>query len=161
MVTSSYPDFGNRRPKSSTLLDNLNKKSADLSLVKQVASKAIIGLSQSELIDAFCNDLKELLSFDDIYPMITFLFEIESAINSLSDPAFDVLDPAIEEIPDLLEFYRHLSPILLRIVLEGENMGGGLKGDQQRVGHILNGWKEALRVAIEEELYVWKEKLSI
>ena len=45
-----------------------------------------------------------------------------------------------------------LSPILLRAVLESD-----LARDNS--DDLIKGWLEALRIALEEEFYIWQEKL--
>ncbi len=100
-----------------------------------------IALTQGQIISAFCNDLKGLLQFDDINMLIQEIFAVEHRLGVINEVEDDM------ELPELGDFYQNLSPILLRALLESD-------GQQ-----IIKGWKEAIRIAIEEELYCWKEKL--
>jgi len=57
------------------------------------------------------------------------------------------------EIPAFKDFYLHLAPTMLRVFLETPEYKDAENKDSGKI------WKEALRVALEEELYIWKNKL--
>ncbi|MDD0854122.1 hypothetical protein HBN50_13500 [Halobacteriovorax sp. GB3] len=103
-------------------------------------------ITEYEIIIAFCNDLKSVLDKDSIKEMIKDILTIENNLNILSKKHFVRF-----ELPDLEEFYKKLSPVLLQSVYE--NVDGSFDIDS-----VLHGWMESLRIAIEEELYLWQEK---
>jgi len=104
-------------------------------------------LEKGEVLKAFCNSLKNLLDITDLKSLISGLFEIEYTLNSIKE------NGAIEsDMPCFAGFYNSLSPILLRAVLEHDL-------DNEDSGTLIKGWLEALRIALEEELYVWQEKI--
>lgn len=95
---------------------------------------------------ALCEELKECLSFDELNDCLEALFKLEHLM--------DEVDKDLEgESPHLEEFYRHLSPSLLRVLWEVSHERLDFEGQKER-------WLEALRVSLEEELYVWQEKIS-
>ena len=67
-----------------------------------------------------------------------------------------------KELPNLDDFYRILSPVLLRSVSQtldslshDEKINLNANGEES----LLKGWLESLRIAIEEEIHIWQEKL--
>ena len=107
-------------------------------------------LDDHDVRDAFCNDIKSTLVEDDILNMIDKIFQIESSINIFRSEVFkdniDVLLPSLDNI------FLNLSPLMLRSIWEN------LSADNNSQLEIIKGWQEALRVALEEEVYVWQEK---
>ena len=136
MDTSLYSGFGKMRKIKGGLSTGQH-----LSLRDLVNSKYAV-IEERQVIEAFCNDLKKLLGQDDVHQMIRELFTVENNISLLADMG--------EELPNLGDFHKNLSPILLRALVENTS------DDFDRV---LKSWKEALRIAIEEELYFWQDYL--
>jgi hypothetical protein len=94
---------------------------------------------------SLCEDLKECLSYDDLNECLESLFKLEHLMAEV--------DEELEgQAPHLEEFYRHLSPSLLRVLWEVSHEKLDIEGQKER-------WLEALRVSLEEELYVWQEKM--
>jgi len=117
-----------------------------ISLVKENKSQLHI-LQKERVLAAFCNSIKNLLELDDIKVLISSLFDIELALNSFKESGV-----LINELPDFRDFYSSLSPILLRSVLEHDL-------NSEDSDQLLKGWLGALRIALEEDLYIWQEKI--
>lgn len=94
--------------------------------------KAIPQRNASPPIPHVLEKLKKLLTLEDLGEIIDELLELE-------------------ELPSQKDFFQHLSPLLLRATRENLKSSGSRE-------LLLKGWKEALRVAIEEEVYIWQEK---
>lgn len=103
--------------------------------------------SEEEVLKAFCNDLKKLLSKETLKEVVDEIFLIENTLSLLS-----LKDEVDFSLPNLDHFYHSLSPILLRAIWEN------LESESNR-NHVLHGWLESIRIAIEEELYIWQEKI--
>lgn len=104
-------------------------------------------ISEEEVIKAFCNDLKKALSKETLKEVLHEIFSIE---NNLA--IIETKDEIDFQLPNFDHFYRSLSPVLLRAIWEN------LEGVDDR-DHVLHGWLESIRIAIEEELYIWQEKI--
>jgi len=116
-----------------------------ISLFDYDADENIVPASERELIEALCNDFKEVLEIEDLSSLIHEIFKIENQISFLNDKG--------KNVPDLSIFYQNLSPVLLRSLWEVLN-DGEVKSED-----LLSAWKEAIRIAIEEEFYIWQEKI--
>lgn len=101
-------------------------------------------VSSEKVVRAFCEDLKSCLDHEDLKSCLQHFFKIEHYLNELEEE--------MEEVPSLKEFYEVLSPTLLRVVWEG------LEGEM-KIEELKERWLEALRVSLEEELYLWQEKI--
>lgn len=122
----------------------------DLSLSSLIFPNRIV--SYQELISAYCNDLKTLLALDDISQIAHGVFAIEHNIGIIVEKnVFNEND----KIPNLESFYQNLSPLLLRVLIDSEEMNSGPAGTQL---NILRDQKEALRITIEQELYYWSKE---
>ncbi len=110
----------------------------------------ISGKERVHVVKAFCNDLRLVLSCVHVNDMIEKIFQIDLLLqniqesNSVAESSRDGLQS--DQIPSLSEFYKSLSPILLRSLWENS--------DNSELSKV---WLESLRVAIEEELYFWQE----
>lgn len=98
------------------------------------------------IVTSFCHELKLCLDHENLKSCLEHLLNLEILLEELEELYGD-------DGPHLFEFYRHLSPGLLRVLWEScaEDV------DQEELKHR---WFEALRVSIEEELYVWQEKIT-
>lgn len=106
---------------------------------------------KEQVIKAFCNDLKAVLENDDIHQMIRGVFSVEHDLSVVNDELNFSDDES--DVPSLVEFYRNLSPILLRAFLDSPF-------NEKNPDDMAHGWKEALRIAIEEEFYFWHDRLA-
>lgn len=96
--------------------------------------------SAEELKTTFIRELKAALKKDNIFDLINSFFELEQDLHQ----ALNSVDFEISFNFD--EFYKNVSPLLLRSVLENSNHPDDAHA-------ILKSIKESLRIALEEELY--------
>lgn len=96
--------------------------------------------NQEELKRTFARELKGLLQKENLFEMITAFFELETDLAA----AVDSVDFEVNLNFD--EFYKNLSPVLLRSLLENSNR-------PDNAAQIIKSVTESLRIAIEEELY--------
>jgi hypothetical protein len=102
-------------------------------------------ISESDFLNAFLEDLKIVLTKNDLKELIDKILQIEA--NLLHYEEMDI--PIFSEV--LKDFHNILSPILLRIISANLNTNKSLEDLDLEL-------KEALRVSIEEEIYIWQEK---
>jgi hypothetical protein len=105
-------------------------------------------ITKEQVVKGFCNDLRILLKSDDVYELIHGIFAIEHNISYISENIFEDGN----DLPTLGEFHRNLSPVLLRALLDN-----AASSDSDSY-NVEKEWKEALRISIEEELYIWQER---
>jgi len=99
-------------------------------------------IAEEQVAKAFCNDLKKVLEIEDIAEIAHQLLSIETKLNTLNeDLRFN------GKIPSLEHFFRNFSPIFLRALVESVD-----------VNSIEKSAKEAIRIALEEELYIWQDR---
>lgn len=101
----------------------------------------------NDIISHFIEDLKELLNFDSAADVIQGIHGIEASLNKLHDRF-----PG-NEVPHLSDFYQELSPLLLQKYWE-------LRSNpltEESTDHL---FLESLFIAIEEEIYIWQEKIN-
>lgn len=102
-------------------------------------------ISETDWEVALCEELKQCLTYDDLDECLQALFKLEHLIEDVGEFVGDNFH--------FEEFYKHLSPCLLRVLWEISHERLEFEGQKER-------WLEALRVSIEEELCVWQEKIS-
>lgn len=98
-------------------------------------------LPRGALTNAFYLQLKELLAIESLDELIDGIFHLE---NMLASEELSGELAGEEGLPTLEGLYRHLSPTLLRVIQEGGTHKGIIEG---------------IRISIEEELYVWQDKI--
>lgn len=96
----------------------------------------------TELKRIFIKDLKVVLQKEDLFDLIQSFFDLETDLNNASDL---VDSDANVSLVNFDEFYKNLSPVLMRALLENASTP-----DNAQL--ILKSIKEALRIALEEEL---------
>lgn len=101
----------------------------------------------NRLSRAYVNSLKVCLEQEDLSSLLKEFFRMEKVLKEIEEN-IDV------EINALCEFYQYLSPILLRVLQESFELTE--KSEQSLKERCL----EAVRVALEEEFYLWQEKLD-
>lgn len=116
-----------------------NEASELLTLKDFVEHKFIIK-NQDELKRIFAKDLKRVLLKENLFDLIQGFFDLETDLGN----AFDQLDFEVSLV-NFDEFYKNLSPVLMRSLLENAN-------HPDNAEMILKSIKEALRIALEEEL---------
>ena len=139
----TYQNFKNRVQKN--LTNCIFSETEELSLFNFTSEETIVPAREEDLVEALCSDFKRILEIEDLSELIHEVFKIENQIQFLKDKG--------KNVPDLLIFYQNLSPVLLRSLWEVLNDG------EKGADDILLSWKEAIRIAIEEEFYVWQEKI--
>jgi hypothetical protein len=105
-----------------------------------------VPMNDQNIITAYCIDLKKILEINVLSSMIDNLFELEDALNAVNAQYEYHFLP---QGPSLDQLYLQLSPLLLQSLVNHEE--NDLKNER---------WREILRVAIEEELYHWKNILE-
>lgn len=100
-----------------------------------------------DVILHFIEDLKELLECKTAVDIIQGIHGIEASLNKLQDRF-----PGIE-LPQLNDFYQELSPLLLQKYWEQRTN----PLTEETVDHL---FLESLFIAIEEEIYIWQEKIN-
>lgn len=93
-----------------------------------------------ELKKTFVRELRTVLLKEDLFELIGSFFELETDLHhAIASVDFEVN-------LNFDEFYKNLSPVLMRALLENSN-----NADNAEL--ILKSIKESLRIALEEELY--------
>lgn len=105
-------------------------------------------ISREEFIMAYCQELKEILGMRDLSLMIQSILALESDLMFIHEAIKD-----IKNLPRLRNFFIQLSPLLMQSFLEIKN-----NEDDEEAFH--EGWIEAFRIALEEEIYIWQEKID-
>ena len=97
--------------------------------------------SNEELKKTFARELKSVLKKENVFDLINSFFELESDLHHvLNQVEFDV------SIMNFDEFYKNLSPVFMRALLENSQT-------PDNASLLLQSIKESLRIALEEELY--------
>lgn len=132
-----YSNLGLRKNKTF----QSRRESEMLTLKDFVDSKWTIQ-NKDELKIAFIRDLKRLLLKENLYDLIQSFFDLEVTLNL----ALEKLIIEDDAILNFEEFYKTLSPVLLRAILDNA------KTDELNE-NLLDTIKESIRIAIEEEIY--------
>lgn len=141
-MDQSYFSYGNKSPMKR---DHLLKPSAmSLQELVQMSKESPALLTHQLILKSLCEEVKGCLEHEDLKSCLQAFFKIEFFLQELEEE--------ISEVPSLKEFYEVLSPTLLRVLWEG------LEGDL-KLEELKDRWLEALRVSLEEELYLWQEKM--
>lgn len=96
-----------------------------------------------EVLNSYCHELKIILKENDPKSCLEKFFKLEEIILKLAE--------LNEDLPSLLDFHKSFSSTVLRIFWEciaSEDMDS-----------LSSRFLEAFRIAIEEELYIWQEKI--
>lgn len=117
------------------------KRDSKLYNLREIIERKFIVNEASEFKQAFINDLKNVLLKDDVFQLIESFFFLEQNLHlALEQVDFDT------PVLNFEEFYRNLSPVLMRALLENVNNSSNAEA-------ILNSIKESIRIALEEELH--------
>ena len=97
--------------------------------------------NNEELKKVFARELKIVLQKENLFDLINGFFELETNLHLVLDQVeFEV------SVLNFDEFYKNLSPVLMRSLLENSK-------DPDNASLLLQSIKESLRIAMEEELY--------
>ena len=116
------------------------REANELLTLKDFVEKKFSIHSVEELKKYFAKDLKSLLQKENVFDLIEGFFDLETDLSN----AYERLDFEVS-IVNFDEFYKNLSPVLMRALLESSQY-------PYNAAMILKSIKEALRIALEEEL---------
>lgn len=134
MEGSVYSSLGVRMNRT------FREKQAELLSLKDFLEHKFVIQNQEELKRIFVKDLKAVLQKENLFDLIQGFFDLETDLQH----AFERLDFEITLV-NFDEFYKNLSPVLMRALLENASQ-------PDNAVLILKSIKEALRIALEEEL---------
>lgn len=117
-----------------------SNEASELLTLKDFVEHKFIIKDQDELKRIFVKDLKRVLLKENLFDLIQGFFDLETDLGN----AFEQLDFEVSLV-NFDEFYKNLSPVLMRSLLENANQ-------PDNAAMILKSIKEALRIALEEEL---------
>lgn len=103
-------------------------------------------LDSNDLFKAYCVDLKNILKSSEIKESLERFFKLEEIIENI-----ELSNDFNENLPSLLVFHKNFSSTALRIFWEC------VAGDD--LDSLANRFLDAFRIALEEELYIWQEKI--
>ncbi|MGZ3790331.1 MAG: hypothetical protein ACXVLQ_17495 [Bacteriovorax sp.] len=116
------------------------KRSEEILTLKDFLEHKWTLQSADVLKKTFTRELKSVLQKENLFDLINAFFELEQDLHQ----AIGSVDFEIELNFD--EFYKNLSPVLMRSILENSQ-------HPDNAAKILKSIKESLRIAIEEEIY--------
>lgn len=102
---------------------------------------------QETLIKSYVHELKELLYLDSVIDLIEGINAIQATLNKIQDKYIGL------EVPSFFDFYNELSPLLLQKFWER-----GKNPDPNEPLDMI--FLESIHIALEEEIYIWQEKIS-
>ncbi len=136
MESSIYSNLGLKKNRTFQ-----EKRDHKLFTLKDIHEKKLVIHTEEELTNVFISDLKSVLSKDNVFQIIESFFQLEHDLHQALEH-FDFEAPKL----NFEEFYKNLSPVLMRALLENAN-------DSQNAEALLNSIKESIRIALEEELH--------
>ncbi len=136
-MEGSYGSLGLRANRSFR-----DKQSNELLTLKDFIERKFHIQNVTELKRIFIKDLKIVLAKENLFDLIQSFFDLETDLNNASEL---VDSDADINLVNFDEFYKNLSPVLMRALLEN-----AATPDNAQI--ILKSIKEALRIALEEEL---------
>jgi hypothetical protein len=123
------------------------KRDEEIFTLKDFLEHKSILSNNEELKKTFIRELKVVLQKESIFDLINGFFELESDLHQVLDQVdFEV------NVINFDEFYKNLSPILMRSLLESSK-------DYGNAELLLKSIKESLRIALEEELYQLEDRI--
>lgn len=117
------------------------KREEDIFTFKDFLEHKFTISTKEELRKTFARELKVVLQKENLFDLISSFFELEADLyHVLELIEFEVKEYSFDE------FYKNLSPVLMRSLLENAQ-------SPENAPLILKSIKESLRIALEEELY--------
>ena len=135
MENNLYTNLGNRINRTYQ-----DKRDLNLLTIKDFLDNKWVIHNNIELKRTFINELKKLLKKENLFDLIESFFELESDLHSAEEKLM------LDEIVSFDEFYKNLSPVIMRSLLEQAK-------SSQNSEIILASIKESIRIAIEEQIY--------
>lgn len=117
------------------------KREEDIFTFKDFLEHKFTISSKEELKKTFARELKVVLQKENLFDLINSFFELEADLYHV----LDLIEFEVKEY-NFDEFYKNLSPVLMRSLLENAQ-------SPDNAPLILKSIKESLRIALEEELY--------
>ncbi|MBT3236291.1 MAG: hypothetical protein HN353_10105 [Bdellovibrionales bacterium] len=108
--------------------------------------------SISQIKTALAHDLKEVLALDDLDTMIRSIFHIEQQLNHLAGQLGEEDEFDRKQFPNLTSLFAQLAPLLLRVILDNSATRTS-RGEIPRDSSIFHECKEAVRIALEREIF--------
>lgn len=102
---------------------------------------------EEDVIQAFVSDLKNLLHLETGVEVIEGIHSLEANLNKVEEQFMGL------DVPKLADFYQDLSPLLLQKYWEQRKNKLSEEGADEL-------FRESIFIALEEEIYIWQEKLS-
>ncbi len=121
------------------------KKDEDVTL-RDLLSDKKANLKSEDVKKAFCHDLKRVLEKENVVEIIQEFLNLENDLAKINQKGE-------AKVPGLDEFYKNLSPVLMRSILDAQKSSSAPEAIQKAI-------KEALRIALEEELYAWQNSVQ-
>jgi hypothetical protein len=118
------------------------KQASELLTLKDFIEHKFVIHNKEELKKIFVKDLKTVLHKENIFDLIQGFFDLETDLSNASERLDAEAD---QNLLNFDEFYKNLSPVLMRAMLENAST-------PDNAAVILKSIKEALRIALEEEL---------
>ena len=125
----------------------LDSQDESFSLSNLIHKKSLNDKDLVLIIKSFCGDLKSILKLSDLREVISSVFKLENHVFLIREKWSS--DESL--LPALGDFYKALSPMLLRAIWEYNE--SYFKEDD-----LNKKLMESLRVSLEEELYYWQEQ---
>lgn len=117
------------------------KREEDVFTFKDFLEHKFTISTKEELKKTFARELKVVLQKENLFDLINSFFELEADLYHV----LDLIEFEVREY-NFDEFYKNLSPVLMRSLLENAQ-------SPDNAPLILKSIKESLRIALEEELY--------
>ena len=143
MDDALYSDLATKRKKSLTAA----YATAAVSLSELAARNNPV--TANEIIAAFNLDLRKILDGENPAQIAAGILALEGQLDQLRPLA---AAEQIRQLPVMRDLYARLASPLLRLLAESEHWPEDLAAIESWKAM----WKEALRVGVEEELYVWQ-----
>jgi hypothetical protein len=135
MENSIYSNLGNRINK--TFRDK--RDTENLTIKDFIENKWSIA-NKSEFKEVFIREIKVLLNKENLFDLIQAFFELETNVQIAVEKLM------LDEELSFDEFYRNLSPVLMRSLLEVAPYSNNNE-------MILNSIKESIRISLESEIF--------
>ena len=138
-MEGSYGSLGLRAANRSL---KVKHSASELLTLKDFIERKFHIQNVTELKRIFIKDLKAILQKENLFDLIQSFFDLETDLGHASELVDSETDINLLNFD---EFYKNLSPVLMRALLENA-------GTPDNAAVILKSIKEALRIALEEEL---------
>ncbi len=147
MESTIYSNLGSGVNKTHSVVDDFNDDVSLQELLNHNSEYGLNTVNELTLTNAYVNDLKILLEQTSTQQIIRLIFSIENNLMSIKNN-FEISF----NMPALEQCYNKLSPLFLRTMFDAYEL-------EKAPEVLMNEWLEVFRIAIEEEYYIWQEKI--